>query len=94
MTFLELMQSKTGAQNYGDYNNPAYDALLERADHEPDGGKRAAILVQAEQTMLDDVAVAPVYFTVSRNLVSPRITGWTGNLLDTHRARYLCVTGR
>jgi oligopeptide transport system substrate-binding protein len=91
MTFLELMQSSTGAQNYGDYSNPAYDALLSRADHEPDAARRAAYLKQAEQIMLDDAAVAPLYFLVSRNLVSPRITGWVGNVLDFHRARYFCA---
>ncbi|HUO13210.1 MAG TPA: peptide ABC transporter substrate-binding protein, partial [Caulobacteraceae bacterium] len=32
MTFLGLMKSDTGAQNYGDYKNPAYDALLKAAD--------------------------------------------------------------
>ena len=49
---------------------------------------------EAEQTLLDDAPVAPLYFTVSRNLVNPRITGWTGNLLDFHRARYLCMKSR
>ena len=91
MTFLNLMQSKTGPQNYGDYANPAYDALLAQADHEPDLARRADDLLHAEQLMLDDVAVAPIYFLVSRNLVNPKITGWTDNLLDIHRARYLCA---
>jgi oligopeptide transport system substrate-binding protein len=93
LTFLGLFQSKTGAQNYGDYANPAYDALLAAADREPDGRRRAAILARAEQRMLDDEAVAPVYFGVSRNLVNPRVTGWEGNLENRHRARWLCVRG-
>jgi oligopeptide transport system substrate-binding protein len=90
-TFLNLMRSGTGAQNYGDYANPAYDALLDQADHERDGDKRAEILSRAEQIMLDDAPVAPLYFTVSRNMVSPRVTGWVDNLADIHRARWLCV---
>ena len=36
MTFLDLMKSDTGQQNYGDYKSPAYDALLGKADNEPD----------------------------------------------------------
>ena len=32
MSFLYLQQSSTGAQNYGDYKNPAFDALLAKAD--------------------------------------------------------------
>ena len=94
MTFLALMQSQTGQQNYGDYANPAYDALLDKADHEVDIAARAGDLAQAEQVMLQDAAVAPLYFTVSRNLVAPAITGWVDNITDTHRARYLCMKGR
>lgn len=92
VTFLALMKSDTGGQNYGDYKNPAYDALLNAADREPDGGKRAGILKRAEQMMLADEAIAPIYYVVSRNLVSPKVTGWVDNVSNFHRARWLCVT--
>jgi len=41
--------------------------------------------------MLDDEAMAPVGFSVSRSLVNPRVTGWEPNPLNYHRARWLCV---
>jgi oligopeptide transport system substrate-binding protein len=91
VTFLGLLKSNTGAQNYGDYKNPAYDTLLAAADHEPDAVRRAQILRRAEQTMLDDEAMAPIAFTVSRSLVNPRVTSWVDNPLNYHRARWLCV---
>jgi len=91
VTFLGLLKSDTGPQNYGDYKNPAYDALLARADQEPDAGRRAQILARAEQIMLDDEAMAPISFLVSRNLVSPKVTGWVDNALNFHRARWLCL---
>ncbi len=91
VTFLGLMKSDTGAQNYGDYKSPVYDALLARGDNEPDPVRRAAILARAEQTLLDDEGVAPVYYQVNRNLVSPRVTGWVDNAENFHRARWLCV---
>ncbi len=93
MTFLALMRSTTGAQNYGDYKNPRYDALLNQADHEADGAKRAQILARAEQMIVDDADVAPVYYGVNRNLVNPRITGWKDNFGDIHPAKFLCVRG-
>jgi len=40
--------------------------------------------------LLDDAAIAPLYFLVSRNLVSPRLSGWTDNIASQHRVRYLC----
>ena len=91
LTFLTLLKSDTGAQNYGSYANPRFDALLDQADHEPDGARRAAILAQAEQIMLDDAYVAPLWVGVNLNLVSPRVTGWVDNAVDVHPVRYLCL---
>ena len=92
VTFLGLLKSDTGAQNYGDYRNPSFDALLARADQEVDIGRRAQLLGKAEQVMLDDEGLAPLYFVVNRNLVSPRVTGWRGNAPSVHRARWLCLS--
>lgn len=91
LTFLGLFKSDTGAQNYGDYRNPAYDALLARADQEPDAARRAGILASAERLILDDEATAPIYFVVNRNLVSRRITGWADNAPNFHRTRWMCL---
>ncbi|MBL8555503.1 MAG: peptide ABC transporter substrate-binding protein [Phenylobacterium sp.] len=91
VTFLGLFKSDTGAQNYGDYKNPAYDALLAAADQEPDLGKRATILARAEQLMLDDEASIPIFFVVNRNLVSRRVTGWVDNAPNFHRSRWMCL---
>ncbi|HZZ34467.1 MAG TPA: peptide ABC transporter substrate-binding protein, partial [Caulobacteraceae bacterium] len=90
MTFLGLQQSATGQQNYGDYNSPAYDALLAAADHEADVGVRAEDMRQAESIMLKDAPLAPIFFYVNKNLVNPRISGWVDNIIDHHRTRYLC----
>ena len=91
LTFLQLMRSDTGAQNYGDYRNPQYDALLDAADREPDAAERARLLARAEQIMLSDEAAIPLYYAVSRNLVNPNVTGWIDNIENFHRARWLCV---
>jgi oligopeptide transport system substrate-binding protein len=91
MNFLSILKSDTGAQNYGEYSNPAFDALLEAADREPQASRRAEILARAEQTMLSDEAMIPVYYLVNRALVSPKVTGWTDNPENFHRARWLCA---
>ena len=91
--FLTLQQSQTGDQNYGDYNNPAFDRLLALADHEPDAQIRAGYLRQAEAIMLRDAPIVPISFSVNKNLVNPRITGWRDNIVDHHRSRWLCEPG-
>jgi oligopeptide transport system substrate-binding protein len=93
MSFLYVLQSATGAQNYGGYANPAYDALLRQADNEPELKRRAALLAQAEAIMLRDAPIAPYYFAVNTNLVNPRVTGFVDNITDHHRSRYLCAKG-
>lgn len=75
--------------NYGGYNNPQYDALICSSDHAPDPAERAALLEKAEQILLDDMIVAPLFNDVSRNLVSPAVQGWVGNDIDVNRTRYL-----
>ncbi|MCA3708588.1 MAG: peptide ABC transporter substrate-binding protein, partial [Phenylobacterium sp.] len=91
LTFLGLFRSDTGQQNYSGYANPRYDALLDQADREPDATRRARTLAEAEQLMLDEEGVIPVFQVVSRALVSPRVTGWTDNIENFHRARWVCV---
>jgi oligopeptide transport system substrate-binding protein len=89
-SFLGLQKSDTGSQNYGDYANPAYDALLNAADQEPDAAKRADDMRRAESIMLEDAPLVPVFFYVNKNLVNPRVTGWVDDINDHHRSRYLC----
>jgi oligopeptide transport system substrate-binding protein len=93
LTFLYLLKSTTGPQNYSDYANPAYDALLDKADHETDSARRGQELAQAEHMAMQDATISPLYFYVSKNLVSPKVTGWVDNLADWHPSRYLCFKG-
>ncbi len=93
LTFLYLMKSTTGPQNYSDYKNPAYDALLDKADHDVDLTERGLDLAKAEHLGMEDATVAPVYFYVSKDLVNPKLTGWQENLPDWHLSRYMCFAG-
>jgi oligopeptide transport system substrate-binding protein len=90
MTFLYLLKSDTGANNYADYNQPIYDDLLNRSDQEPDARKRMLLLQKAERYMLDQDAVLPTYYYIDKNLVNPRVTGFVDNISDHHRTQYLC----
>lgn len=90
INFLYLMETKTGQMNYGKYSNPEFDSLIEESNHEMDPGVRADILRHAEQVMLDDMPIIPMWYFVTKNLVSPDVTGWEDNVMDIHRSRYLC----
>jgi len=91
--YLYLFETRTGPQNYPGMSNAQFDQLMVAADNERDALKRADLMRQAEKIALDESAVVTLAFGGSTNLVHPRITGWTGNLEDSHRARWMKIRG-
>jgi oligopeptide transport system substrate-binding protein len=93
-TFTLLLQSATGANNFGAYRDDEYDRLTRAAAAATDLDQRAALLRRAEARALKEHGLIPVYHHASRNLVAARVTGWRDNLLDVHRSRYLGLESR
>ena len=75
--------------NSGRYSNPKFDALVAKSDYIRDPAQRVEVLEQAEQIMLDDVAFAPVFYAMSRNIVSKQVRNWVDNNMNVYRTRYL-----
>ena len=90
LDYLDLSKSNVGGQNYGEYDNPAYDAAVKAAEYALDPAASDQYARTAEQILLADAPVAPIYFPASRNMVSPAVTGWIDNPIDTHGAHWLC----
>jgi oligopeptide transport system substrate-binding protein len=88
--FLDLLRTGN-PNNYGHYSNPAFDRLLDEAGVELDLKKRGALLAQAEAIALQDDAWIPINFWVSGGLVRPYVKGWTDNVADWHRTRWLTI---
>jgi oligopeptide transport system substrate-binding protein len=91
-TFLELFQSASGNNRTG-WRDAAYDALVAQASACPGVAERAALFRQAEQHLLDELPIAPVFQRINLNLVAPRVRGFSDNLLDVHPLRDLSVSG-
>ena len=89
--YLFIFESAIPDMNYGFYSNPKFDALAAQADQTRDAHLRAQLLQQAEQVLLDDAAIAPVYFGVTRDLVSPQVKGWNSNNINVNRTRFLSL---
>jgi len=75
--------------NYGRYSNPEFDKLMVDASNELDLVKRAELMHKAEATAMDQFAAIPIYWYVSKNVVSPKISGFEDNAKDVHRVRWL-----
>jgi len=89
--FLFLFQTSSTDMNFGNYSNPKFDALMDQSDHEEEPARRQQVLNEAEQVLLDDVALAPVYFATTPDLVSPQVKGWIINNVNFNFSRYLSL---
>ena len=82
-TFLDLFVTG-GVQNETGWGNHTFDQLIDRATEEPDAKKRMLILHQAEEIIMGELPVFPIYFYVSTNLVKPYVKGFFSNTQDLH----------
>jgi len=87
--YLFLGETSTKGQNFSRFSNPDYDALMAKASLTADVAARARLLEQAETILLREVPVLPLYFYVSKSLVSPKVSGWVDNPFDVHNVRDL-----
>jgi oligopeptide transport system substrate-binding protein len=87
-TFLEIFQSNS-ALNPSGFEDAQYDALLSRASRESDTAARAQLLHEAEARIMTQYPIMPLYFYVARHLVSKRVAGYRGNIMDHIYSRHL-----
>jgi ABC-type oligopeptide transport system substrate-binding subunit len=87
--FLFLAETSTKQQNYARFSNPDYDRLMDQASRTADMAARAKLLEQAETILLKEVPVLPLYFYVSKGMVSPKVSGWVDNPFNVHTVRDL-----
>jgi len=86
--FLKILESDNPANSPG-YQSDEFDALMKRAAEQTDLDSRRLYLEEAERVMLADHPTVPIYFYVSKHLVSPEIEGWGDNVLDYHYSQHL-----
>lgn len=89
-TFLSILQGGSPS-NMPRFANDEYDDLMRRAAEQVDPLARRLYLEEAERVLLGEHAVIPLYFYVSKHLVSPRVRGWGDNVLDYHYSQHLSL---
>lgn len=90
-TFLDMLVTGSQLNNAG-YSNKKYDDLIAAAAKEQNKQRRLAIFQQAEDILLDDLPVIPIYIYTRVYLKSPTVQGWTPNIEDIHPLKYVSVT--
>jgi len=89
--YLSVFYSKNPAPpNYTRYNNPEFDKLFERAITETNDSLRYELYQQADQVMINDAPVVPLWYDEVIHLVQPNVKGFAANalnLLELRRVR-------
>lgn len=87
-TFLDMWVTD-GGNNRSGWSNAGYDALIRAASEEADPEKRMETFQQAEQILMNEVPIMPIYFYRSKSLVQPSVRGWHPTLLDHHPYKHI-----
>jgi peptide/nickel transport system substrate-binding protein len=81
--YLSVFYSKNPAPpNYTRYKNPQFDALFEKALTEQNDSLRYKLYQQADQVMINDAPVVPLWYDKSVRLVQTNVKGFTPNGLN------------
>ena len=88
--FLDLFRTGSG-NNWGEYSNPAFDAMMDSAQADTNLESRGSKLAAAETIMLNDFAAAPLFYWVNLNLTWPYVKGFKANAMDYHRSRWVTI---
>jgi len=90
-TFLDIFRSDS-PQNLSGFHSLEYDGLLDSAARTLDSVARSEYMNAAEAYLLNESPIIPLYFFVSKHLVSSRVANYKSNILDVHRSQYIKST--
>jgi oligopeptide transport system substrate-binding protein len=83
-TFLDLFEYRTSGNNRIGWSHPAYTKFLQTAKQEPNRQQRYDFYHEAEQILIDEAPIIPIYHSISIYLLKPYIKGIYPNLMDLH----------
>jgi oligopeptide transport system substrate-binding protein len=72
MTFLDIFTTGNG-NNMAGYSNLKYDQLISQAKSEPDKAERAGLMHQAEDQLLTDLPIIPIYYYTEVVCMNPKL---------------------
>ena len=81
--YLSCFYSKNPAPpNYTRYKNPEFDKLIEKAVAEPNDSLRYILYRKADQLLINDAPIIPLWYDRVIRLVQPNISGFEPNNLN------------
>ncbi len=74
-SFFDIMRTRSGNNNTG-FASPEYERLLAESLSAPTPAARVKLLQQAEEVLLSELPVIPLYFYTRNYLLQPSVKGW------------------
>ena len=71
------------------YSSTSYDTQLRAAANSQDLNSANALMRSAEETLIGNYPVIPIYFFVSKHMVDESIGGFETNVVDRHASKFL-----
>ena len=87
-TFLDMMVTGRGNNQTG-WSNKDYDQLLIKASQSPSQEERFKNLYKAEEILIDELPLIPIYTYTRIYMLNKDVKGWSPNLLDTHPYQFI-----
>lgn len=92
-TFLDMFVTDGGNNNTG-WSNKKYDNLIAAAAKEKSQEKRFKIFQEAEDILLDELPIMPIYIYTRNILLSRDVQGWHPNVEDIHPLKYVSIVSK
>lgn len=87
-TFLELFMTGGGNNNTG-WGNARYDELMRLSTSAKSRDERYAYFQEAEQILVDEAPILPIYNYTTNYLLSEDVKGYFPNTMDYHPYKYM-----
>ena len=87
-TFLDLMRPNRGNNKTG-WENKEYDELVEKANTINNQSERYEMLYRAEEILIDNMPIIPLYTYVRSYQLSPDVKGFNPHILDHHHPKFI-----
>lgn len=90
--FLDLFTKESG-QNPGGWSSEEYERWIAESNGEKDAAKRRKLLEAAEDLLLKEAPVFPIYHYVAHNWLKPFVKGVYPNSRDMHPMQHVWLEG-
>lgn len=88
ITFLSIFTTGNGNNKTG-WSQPEYDRLIDEARRAPTQDEHTAALRAAEDILMAELPIIPIYWYTRIYLKDPRLQNWHPKALDNHPYKYL-----